>query len=532
MKKLIICFFAVVVICIFGFFIVTSPWLWSLTHPTRDVADNSPADLSNGRVMFDAGDCATCHATPNQPDHHKLGGGRALDTAFGRFYMPNISPDKKDGIGNWTLAEFTRAVREGVGPKGAMPDGQNLYPAFPYTSYQRMSANDVRDLFAYIKTLEPVSGTAPDHELKFPYNLRRGIGVWRLFFLDGKPLEKIANQPAIIERGRYLVEALGHCAECHSPRNFMGVIESGMRYSGGPTPNGKGYFPNITQDETGIGYWSQNSIFNYLVTGKSPVNKVAGGDMAEVIENTKLLPRDDLHAMAAYIKTIPGVDHPAPGQPEPNHKPEIVMLKQSTKRVVELPTSSANDIAKADTLYVVATKPFFMDENGTGEGDGKLLATAKLTVLARDGDKIKARLEGWQMDGAPSVVYALKGQRIMYAVLGDKAMASYKRGEPEKDTDTAQIWYPVSIEFWTTNTGLNISLDTMWSFTSDLFSSTCSVCHSLPAPDHILANTWIGNLNAMRRYTSLNSDQYRLLLGYLQNHSKDVNPETLSKGTH
>lgn len=534
MKRLTRWFLVLVVIGIVGFFVLTSPITWSLTHPSRDVADNTAPDLENGRVVFVASDCSTCHATPNQENPLKLGGGRALDTEFGRFYMPNISSDKQDGIGNWTLEQFTKAVREGVGPKGIMPDGQNLYPAFPYTSYQRLTANDVRDLFAYIKSLEPVAGVAPDHDLKFPFNMRRGVGVWRLAFLDGKPLAPAAaasddaNQ-AVLDRGQYLVEAAGHCVECHSTRNFMGVIAGGMRYAGGPTPDGKGYFPNISQDDTGIKFWTEASIVNYLKTGKSPIGKIAGGDMAEVIDNTKLLSDDDLHAMAVYLKTIPGVNHPAPGQAKQNNTDQLVMLGETKKLDVTLPTSSQGEIDKADTLYAVYTKPFYVEENGSGDEDGKLLAAAKLKVLERKGDKLKVQLNGWQIDGSPTVMFALQGQRIMYAALGDKAIAAAKVGDAVVDQQTNLTWYPVSLDLWTSSKDLNVSLSNLWSYSSDLFSATCSVCHSLPASGHLLANQWIGNLNAMKRYTSLTPDQYRLLLSYLQNHSKDVND---NEGAH
>ncbi|MDR3516965.1 MAG: c-type cytochrome [Azospirillaceae bacterium] len=516
-----------------GFFALTSPWLWSATHPARDVADAGPANLENGKFIFTAADCATCHASPNQTDRLKLGGGRALDTAFGRFSMPNISPDPKDGIGAWTLAEFTRAVREGVGPGGVMPDGQNLYPAFPYTSYQRLTANDVRDLFAFIKTLEPVPGKAPPHALKFPYTLRRGIGLWRLAFLDGQPIENqaVASRPApspgtpdeLVARGRYLVEAAGHCAECHSPRAFTGAIEVGMRFGGGPTPNGTGNFPNISQDDTGIKFWAANSIVNYLKTGIGPLNKAAGGDMAEVVANTSQLPTSELRAMAAYLKTVPGVDRPAPGQPEPNRTPQIVMVPVQHHDVV-LPTADAAAIAKADTAYVVNTKPFYLDATGlgakTGEA-GKVLATASLKILGRKDNLLQVQLAGWQVDGVPSAIFGMKGQRMMIAVLDDAAIARLERGEKVASA-TGPAWLPVTLTFWIDNSGLNTTLANLWSYSSTLFNSTCSVCHSLPEPQHFLANQWIGNLGAMRRYTSLTGDQYRLLLGYLQNHAQDV----------
>lgn len=529
MKKLSLGLAGIVILGIVGFFVLTSPITWSLLHPIRDTANDSPANLNNGRVIFIAGDCATCHATPNQNNPLVLGGGRALDTNFGRFFMPNISSDTSDGIGSWTLEEFTKAVREGVGPSAIMFDGKNLYPAFPYTSYQRLTANDVRDLFAYIKTLPAVKGKSPHHDLKFPFNLRRGVGIWRLFFLDGQPLSSDPQESALIQRGRYLVEGPAHCAECHSPRNILGVIKKNQRYGGGPTPDGKGHFPNISQDDTGIGFWAKNSIVNYLRTGQNPIGKIAGGDMAEVIKNTQQLPFDDLQAIATYLKTLPAVDRPGPGQPEPNRTLRIIMLKQKSVRNVILPTSSSSEIADATNVYVVGTKQFYLHENLSGDEDGKLLATTKIQVLKRIGDKLQGRLSGWQMKGDPSVIYALKGQRIINALLGKNAVKAAKVSKGIVDAETGQTWYPIELTFWTTDKNLNIGLSDLWAYSSNLFSNTCSVCHSLPKQDDYLANQWIGNLNAMRRYTSLTDDQYRLLLAYLQNHSKDVH---LGKNVH
>ncbi|GGF68862.1 hypothetical protein GCM10007301_30670 [Azorhizobium oxalatiphilum] len=521
-----------------GFLVLTSPWTWSLTHPTRDVADQGPADLKNGRDVFVASDCSTCHATPGQHDPLKLGGGRVLDTEFGKFSMPNISSDPKDGIGSWTLAQFTRAVREGVGPGGILPDGQNLYPAFPYTSYQRLSANDVRDMFAYIKTLPAIAGKAVDHELKFPYTLRRGIGVWRLAFLDGQPasggtapvaLPKDGaidpqTQAALVERGRYLVEGAGHCAECHSPRNFMGVIADARRYGGGATPDGKAFFPNISQHDTGIGFWAEASIVSYLKLGLSPLGKTAGGDMAEVILNTKQLPDNDLRAMAAYLKTVPGVNSPAPGQPAPNYTTKVVMVPVQ-KNDVPLPTSPATDIAKAQVLYASMTKPLYPDAAAIGDAarsNGKLLGAARITVEERQGKQLKVRLEGWQPEGVTSVIYAASGKRIMAAVLDDDAAAKVERSPFETDRDTGARWAKVKTSLWIDDAALNVSEDNLWHFSSNLLSASCATCHSLNTPEHFTANQWIGTLGAMRRYTSLNNDEYRLLLAYVQNHAKDM----------
>ncbi|QUS40085.1 c-type cytochrome [Tardiphaga alba] len=517
-----------------GFFTLTSPWAWSLIHPSRDVADSGPADLKNGRDVFVASDCATCHATPNQPDHLKLGGGRVLDTEFGKFRMPNISSDPKDGIGGWTLAQFTRAVREGVGPAKFLPDGQNLYPSFPYTSYQRLSANDVRDMFAFMKTLPAVAGKVPDHELKFPYNIRRGIGVWRLAFLDGKPLDDNAaqagktgaplSQADLVARGRYLVEGAGHCAECHSPRNFMGVIADAKRYGGGQAPDGKSFFPNISQHDTGINFWAEASIVSYLKTGISPLGKTAGGDMAEVIANTKQLPDRDLKAIAAYLKTLPGVDNPAPGQPSPNYTAKVVTIPVQ-KNEVPLPTSTAADIAKSPVLFTTATKPLYLDQaamRDATKSSGKLLGAAKLMVEERQGDRIKVRLDGWQPEGVTSVVYAARGKRIVAAVLDEDAIAKVERGAFETDKDSGARWAQVKASIWIDSAGLNVKQENLWQFSSNLLSSSCSTCHSLNTPEHFTANQWIGTLGAMRRYTSLSNDEYRLLLAYVQNHAKDM----------
>jgi mono/diheme cytochrome c family protein len=198
-------------------------------------------------VAFHAGGCASCHATPNQDDKLRLGGGYALHSPFGTFYVPNLSPHPRDGIGGWTDAQFLRAMKAGVSP-----DGRHYYPSFPYTSYQRMTAEDARDLLAYIKTLEPVEGRARDHDLPFPFNVRRGLGLWTLAFLDGETFRPDPARSAAVNRGAYLTQGLGHCAECHSGRTALGNIAEERRYAGGPNPEGRGWVPNITPHETGL----------------------------------------------------------------------------------------------------------------------------------------------------------------------------------------------------------------------------------------------------------------------------------------
>ena len=221
---------------------------WLLTLPAAVPASALPPytpNLANGEIMFNVGGCASCHAVPDKDpekvDRTRLGGGLALNSPFGTFYAPNISPDPKDGIGRWSEANFVTALWKGTSPGGA-----NLYPAFPYTSYQHMQLNDVRDLFAYLKTLPPVPGKVRRHDLKFPFNERWLLGGWKLLFLHGGPFVPDPARSAQWNRGAYLVNGPGHCAECHSPRNVLGGIIDSERFAGGPTPDGSGWVPNIT----------------------------------------------------------------------------------------------------------------------------------------------------------------------------------------------------------------------------------------------------------------------------------------------
>ncbi len=285
---------------------------WWLTMPVVIAASALPArtaDLANGKTAFNIGGCASCHATPNQPDRTKLGGGLPLATPFGTFHVPNISPDPKDGVGGWSEAQFVTAVMEGVSPQGA-----HYFPAFPYVSYHRARLADIRDMFAYIKTLPAVSGRAPDHDIAFPFNIRRNLGIWKLLFMERRPFAEVAGQSPQWNRGAYLVNTLGHCAECHSPRNALGGIKAAQRFAGGPNPEGKGFVPNITQK--GLGDWSEKDIAYFLESGLLPDGDSAGGSMASVIKNTAQLSPEDRAAMAVYLKSLPAVD----GPPRPKAK--------------------------------------------------------------------------------------------------------------------------------------------------------------------------------------------------------------------
>jgi mono/diheme cytochrome c family protein len=278
-------------------------WLTAVPFALAVTASAYTPNVANGLTAFNAGGCSSCHAVPGQPDRLKLGGGLALSSPFGTFYVPNISPDPADGIGRWSETDFVRAVTQGIAPAGF-----HYFPAFPYTSYQHAKVDDVRDLFAYLKTLPAVAGKVRDHDVPFPFNIRRNIGIWKLLFMDGKPFVRDDTHSPQWNRGAYLVNGLGHCAECHSGRNFLGGIVGARRFAGGPNPEGEGWVPNITQK--GLADWSAKDIAYFLETGQTPDMDSAGGPMARVIKNTSQLSPPDRAAMADYIKSLPPVEGP------------------------------------------------------------------------------------------------------------------------------------------------------------------------------------------------------------------------------
>jgi len=288
--------------------VVSALGLWVLSAP-QAILENTlrqhTLDLVNGKTIFEAGGCVSCHAIPNQADKQRLGGGLALHSPFGTFYVPNISPDPHDGIGSWTEAQFVTAMINGTSP-----DGRHYYPAFPYTSYQRMKTDDLRDLFAHIKTLPPVKGKVRGHDLPFPFSIRRGIGLWKLLFLDGKMFAPDPTKSEAWNRGAYLANGPSHCTECHSPRTVFGAIVPSQRFAGGPNPDGKGFIPNITQ--LGLKDWSEKDIGYLLQTGQTPDGDFVGSSMTDVVSNMAQLTPEDRAAIATYIKSLAPIQGPKP----------------------------------------------------------------------------------------------------------------------------------------------------------------------------------------------------------------------------
>ncbi len=280
-------------------------YVWLSAPPERISLAQKPytPNAANGETIFNAGLCSSCHAVPNQPDRTRLGGGLAIPSPFGTFYVPNISQDPNDGIGRWSETDFVNAVMKGVSPGGT-----HYFPAFPYTSYAHATIQDVRDLFAYLKTLPPVAGRVRDHDLPFPFNIRRNVGIWKLLFFDDKLIIPDQSRSPSWNRGAYLVGSFGHCAECHSPRNVLGAIVASQRFAGGPNPEGEGWVPNITQK--GIGDWSAKDVADFLQNGVTPEGDSAGGSMVRVIKNTSQLKAEDRAAIGEFVKSLPPVEGP------------------------------------------------------------------------------------------------------------------------------------------------------------------------------------------------------------------------------
>lgn len=255
-------------------------------------------DPAKGETVFIASGCASCHAAPDAEGDAKLvlAGGQRFASDFGTFIAPNISSDPEAGIGAWSLEDFASAVKKGVSP-----DGQHYYPAFPYTAYSLMSDQDVVDLWAFWQTLPADATPSQPHEVGFPFNIRRSVGVWKLLYMTDDWVMAAAATPEI-ERGRYLVEALAHCGECHTPRDALGGLDRSAWLAGAPNPTGRGTIPSLTPEDL---TWGPIEIAYYLETGFTPDFDSAGGHMVAVVENFAKLPASDREAVAAYLKALP-----------------------------------------------------------------------------------------------------------------------------------------------------------------------------------------------------------------------------------
>jgi mono/diheme cytochrome c family protein len=273
-----------------------------LTAPAGAV---DPDLIARGAYLAAAADCAACH-TDRAHSGRPYVGGRALATPFGTFYSPNITPDPETGIGRWTEAQFLRALREGV-----RPDGSNYFPVFPYPSFTKISDGDARAIKAYLFAQPPVRQSNRAHDVAFPFSWRFLQNGWKLLFFTPGPFRPVPGRSEAYNRGAYLVTALAHCGECHTPRNWFGATEPSRFLAGTPDGPDGNKVPNITPDrKTGIGDWSEDDIVTLLATGQTPDYDFVGGAMAEVVRSTAELTDADRRAIAAFLRSVPAVSSP------------------------------------------------------------------------------------------------------------------------------------------------------------------------------------------------------------------------------
>ena len=260
-------------------------------------------NIDRGRYVFDTAGCLACH-TDSKNGGQPLAGGRALSTPFGVYYSPNITSDRQYGIGSWTEADFVTALRHGKNPAGGA-----YFPVFPYTSFTAMSDRDMADLRAYIMSLPGVNKPNRDHETGIVFGNRLLATIWQMLFFEPGPMVADMTKSDQWNRGAYLVEALGHCGECHTPRGRLGNLENGRRMAGSKLGPEGGMIPNITPDrKTGIGKWRDDDLKDLFSIGLLPDGDFAGGGMAEVITNTtSKWTKDDLDAVIVYLRSLPRV---------------------------------------------------------------------------------------------------------------------------------------------------------------------------------------------------------------------------------
>ena len=303
----IIVILALGVLAIGATFLLFSPNVIRGSGPIATANLSEEELIARGEYLTVAGNCASCHTTS---DGEFMAGGLSFATPFGTLYSTNITPDPETGIGNWSDWDFLNSMRHGV-----RPNGEHLYPAFPYTSFTKVPNEDIAAMFAYLRSIPPIKKDARTNELSFPFNMRALLGVWKVFYFDQGEFEFVKEESAEWNRGAYLVEGLAHCSACHTPRNFLGAELARQHMSGGEYFDRvrSGSFrswaaPNLTPSKRGLGLWPQSALEDYLKTARNDFLE-SFGPMNEVIMNsTRYLSGNDITAMATYLKSLPIID--------------------------------------------------------------------------------------------------------------------------------------------------------------------------------------------------------------------------------
>ena len=264
-----------------------------VTNPQKveiDTAHLREANSDRGAYIFLATGCSNCHVAEGEMEKTRLAGGQKFKTDFGVFIAPNISNSREYGIGGWKFDDFYTAIKF-----GQSPEGRHYFPAFPYVAYLKIRDQDIADLWSFWKTLPSIETPNVEHDIKFPFNIRRNIGIWKLLYMPKNFVDPIDD------RATYLVEALSHCAECHTPRSVMGGLNRSQWMRGAVNPSGQGLIPSIHSSDLG---WSEADVIEYLSSGFTPDFDVASGKMVAVIENTSKLSLSDRALIADYLMRI------------------------------------------------------------------------------------------------------------------------------------------------------------------------------------------------------------------------------------
>jgi fructose 5-dehydrogenase cytochrome subunit len=397
--------------------------------------------IERGRYLATAADCAGCH---NAPKGEPFAGGLGIDSPFGQIYASNITPSKTYGIGDYTEAQFARAVREGVDA-----NGRHLYPAMPYPAYAGIADADIKALYTYfMKGVKPVDAATPETHLPFPFNQRMAMIGWNALFARNQPVPDDASKSAEWNRGRYLVNVLGHCGACHTPRNIAFAEQSGSPLSGGRL--GGWRTPNITSDEvSGIGGWSESELVEYMRTGRVASKAQAAGPMAEAIEKSlQFLSDADLRAIATYLKQTPPHADPQTkkpaytfeGKPSGGYEAELRATHQGIG--AGLSTPGYPKLTSGAQLYS-GNCASCHQPSGDGTHDGAFPSLTRNSALGRDNadNLVMVVLNGLHIRTGgderlmPGFADELSDQQI--AQLASFVMSEY--GNPDVHVDAARV---------------------------------------------------------------------------------------------
>jgi mono/diheme cytochrome c family protein len=372
-------------------------------------ASSMNSSVERGRYLAIAGNCVACHTKPGGKAY---AGGLKFDTPFGVLYSTNITPDRATGIGNWSLAQFTAALRSGT-----RPDGEHLYPVFPYTAYTKLNDADVTALYAYFRSLTPVSQRPPSNEMRFPFAERRLLGPWKSLFLQQSRFVQRIDRSAEWNRGAYLVEALGHCSACHSPRNALGAEDDDLSMTGGVHSHTDGdgrtrqwAATNLTNSPNGLAAWTVDDLTGYLHRGISQRAAVFG-PMNEVVASLRQLPSGDVRAIAVYLKSLP-----------------------ANQQKVKSGTLDVDTMSEGRILYNIHCGTCHQPEGTGGEDTGPPLAGSAVVNAPQPESLLNVILRGPDRPKvAPSAEWQKRRWKMMEA-FGDKlgddevaAIATYVR---------------------------------------------------------------------------------------------------------